>query len=396
MPVYFVSKVVQHGKVTYKPIEKLIFALVHTARRLIRYFQAHPMLVVTDSPIKQVLSKPEVYGRAARWAIELGEHEISYPPLRTTVKGQIMADFMVEFICTAPPEPAVEEVSNTVTWELFTDRASSADGAGAGLTLISPDGEEHTYTLHFEFPASNNEAEYEALLSSLRMAEKMGIKALKVSVDSQLVSNQMNGTFEARDLAMQKYLKLAEEMANKLELFSITQVPRSMNKKADVLSKLATSVFSHFAKDVWVEVLCQKSTNVVQANGQVEVTNRDIVAEIRARLDTDRKGWADELPQVLWAFRTTPQGSNREMPFSLVYGSEAVIPAEIAVPTQRVMEFNDESNVINLKENLDLLEERHDIAAIREAFNKQKIAKYYVWRNNNANRVEDTGKLGPN
>ncbi|XP_071688350.1 uncharacterized protein [Rutidosis leptorrhynchoides] len=74
----------------------------------------------------------------------------------------------------------------------------------------------------------------------------------------------MNGMFEARDPAMQKYLKLAEEMANKFELFSITQVPRSMNKKVDALSKLATSVFSHFTKDVWVEVLSQKSTDVVQ------------------------------------------------------------------------------------------------------------------------------------
>ncbi|XP_071700320.1 uncharacterized protein [Rutidosis leptorrhynchoides] len=54
MPVYFVGKVLQHGEVNYKPIEKLIFALVHTARRLRRYFQAHPMLVLTDSPIKQV------------------------------------------------------------------------------------------------------------------------------------------------------------------------------------------------------------------------------------------------------------------------------------------------------------------------------------------------------
>ncbi|XP_071739294.1 uncharacterized protein [Rutidosis leptorrhynchoides] len=192
MPVYFVSKVLQHGKVNYRPIEKLIFALVHTARRLRRYFQAHPMLV---------LSKPEDSGRLAKWAIELGEHEIHCAP-RTVVKGQIMADFMVEFICVAPPEPVVEEVPNTVTWELFTDGASSSDGAGAGLILIGPDGEEYTYALHFEFPACNNEAGYEALLSGLRMAEKMGIKNLKVSVDSQLVANQMNETFEARDPAM--------------------------------------------------------------------------------------------------------------------------------------------------------------------------------------------------
>ncbi|XP_071712643.1 uncharacterized protein [Rutidosis leptorrhynchoides] len=235
MSVYFVSKVLQHGEVNYKPIEKLIFALVHTARRLRRYFQVHPMLVLTDSPIKQVLSKPEVSGRLVKWAIELGVHEIHYAP-RTAVK------------------------------------ASSSDGTGAYLILIGPDGEEHIYALRFEFFASNNEAEYEALLSGLRMAEKMGIKYLKVSVDSQLVANQMNGMFEARDPAMQNYLALAEEMANKFKRFSITQVPRSLNKKADALSKLASSVFSHFAKDIWVEVLSQKSTDVVQLkNGTLPV-----------------------------------------------------------------------------------------------------------------------------
>ncbi|XP_071704239.1 uncharacterized protein [Rutidosis leptorrhynchoides] len=80
----------------------------------------------------------------------------------------------------------------------------------------------------------------------------------------------MNGTFEARDPAMQNYLRLAKEMASKFELFSIMQVPRSLNKKADALSKLASSVFSHFAKDVWVEVLSQKSTDVVQEVAPVE------------------------------------------------------------------------------------------------------------------------------
>ncbi|XP_071700144.1 uncharacterized protein [Rutidosis leptorrhynchoides] len=142
-------------------------------------------------------------------------------------------------------------------WELYTDRASSSDGAGAGLILTSPDGEEHTYALRFAFPVSNNEAKYEALLSGLRIAENMGIKALKVAVDSQLVANQLNGTFEARDPAMQKYLKLAEELANKFDSFSITQVPRSLNKKADSLSKLSSLAFGHFAKVVWVEVVDQ-------------------------------------------------------------------------------------------------------------------------------------------
>ncbi|XP_071689051.1 uncharacterized protein [Rutidosis leptorrhynchoides] len=174
MPVYFVSKVLQHGEVNYNSVEKLVYALVHTARRLRRYFQAHHILVLTDTPIKQVLSKPEISGRMAKWAIELGEYEISYAP-RNAIKG--------------PPPAANETAPQTVTWEHYTDRASSSDGACAGLILRSLDGEEHPYTLRFAFSVSNNEAEYEVLLSGLRIAEKMGIKALKVAVDPQLVAN---------------------------------------------------------------------------------------------------------------------------------------------------------------------------------------------------------------
>ncbi|XP_071713265.1 uncharacterized protein [Rutidosis leptorrhynchoides] len=203
MPVYFVSKVLQHGEVNYNPMKKFVYALVHTTRRLRRYFQAHHILV---------LSKPEISGRMAKWAIEPGECEISYAQ-RNAIKGQILADFMIEFINLGPSTPIDEMAPHAVTWELFTDGASSSEGAGAGLILTNPDGEEHIYAICFAFPISNNEFEYEVLLSGLRIAEKMGVKALKVAVDSQLVANQLNEKFEARDPTMQKYLKLAEYQA---------------------------------------------------------------------------------------------------------------------------------------------------------------------------------------
>ncbi|XP_071728244.1 uncharacterized protein [Rutidosis leptorrhynchoides] len=117
-----------------------------------------------------------------------------------------------------------------------------------------------------------------------------------------------------------------------------------------------------------------------QANGQCEVTNRDIVLGIKARLGLCRRGWIDELPNVLWAHRTTPKGTTNETPFSLVYGSEAVIPAEINVPTMRIASFDESSNSEELRENLNLVEDRREMAAIKE---------------NEASRAEDTGKLGP-
>ncbi|XP_071713487.1 uncharacterized protein [Rutidosis leptorrhynchoides] len=147
-----------------------------------------------------------------------------------------------------------------------------------------------------------------------------------------------------------------------------------------------------------------------QANDLCEVTNRDIVSGIKKRLFEKRTGWVDELPNVLWAHRTTFKKSIGETPFSLVYGSEAVIPAEILMPTHRVANFEEEADDDALGENLNFIEERRLMAAIREANNKQQIAKYYnkrvralsfdvgewVLRNNDASRAEKLGKLGPN
>ncbi|XP_071741143.1 uncharacterized protein [Rutidosis leptorrhynchoides] len=146
-----------------------------------------------------------------------------------------------------------------------------------------------------------------------------------------------------------------------------------------------------------------------QANEQCELTNRDIIRGIKARLGLYGNEWVDELPSVLWAHYTTHKNNTGETPFSLVYGTEAVIPAELLVPTKWILSFSESSNDEGLHANLDMLEECREIASIREAVNKQKISTYYdkrakpmssrigdfVWRNNEASRAENTGKLRP-
>ncbi|XP_071733165.1 uncharacterized protein [Rutidosis leptorrhynchoides] len=436
--------------------------------------------------------------------------------------------------------------------------------------------------------------EYEALLFGLRIASEIGIKHLRAYVDSQIVAQQVNGGFEAKDVSMKQYLQLVEKISKNFETLEVVQIPRNKNKKADVLSKLATLTFDHLHKKVLVEVLKEKSvdekvvvatveegepcwitpyvkylqdgtlstdamearrirvsaplyilengmlykksfsgpnlrcltpqqaidvvkemheglcaqhsvssvwpfckwtidivgpfprsvgnakflvvtidffskwveakvlaritgenikkfvwndivrryglpneivsdngkqfadnsfrswceelnikqtfTSVAhpQANGQVEVTNKEIVAGIKARLGLSQIKWVDEVPYVLWAHRTTSKRSTGETPFSLVYGTEAVIPAEIRVPTQRVLAFDIENNSYILRENLNLLKERRIMAAIRQVDAKQKMAKYYnkrvryvqfkegdlVLRDNEESRQEKQGKLG--
>lgn len=79
-PVYYVSRMLQGAEVRYTTTDKIVLALVFAARRLRPYFQSHSIIVLTDQPIKQVLLKPEASGRLMKWAVELGEHDISYQP----------------------------------------------------------------------------------------------------------------------------------------------------------------------------------------------------------------------------------------------------------------------------------------------------------------------------
>ncbi|GJT11217.1 reverse transcriptase domain-containing protein [Tanacetum coccineum] len=176
MPIYFVSRALRGPELNYTLMEKLVLALVHASKRLKRYFQAHPIIVITDQPIQEILSRSEVVGRLQKWSIELEEYAIHYRP-RVSVKGQILADFIVERPKEDSSDTPIEEKEELLEpWILFTDGSSCTDGSGVGLILTNPEGIEFTYALRFRFDATNNEAEYEALIAGLRIAEQMGVK----------------------------------------------------------------------------------------------------------------------------------------------------------------------------------------------------------------------------
>ncbi|GJZ37581.1 reverse transcriptase domain-containing protein [Tanacetum coccineum] len=238
--VYFVSRALQGPELNYSPMEKLVLSLVFTAKRLWRYFQAHPIVVITDQPIKQIMSRPDVAGRLQKWSVMLGEHSITYLP-RTSVKGQILADFLVEKPDENLPETPATDIPQE-PWTLFTDGSSS----------------------------SNNEAEYEALIAGLRIAAQMGVRNVRVSVDSKLVANQVLGAYVAKEQNMIKYLEKVKSLVSGFASFSISQVPRSKNKKADALSKIASTSFAHLSKQVLVEILKEKSIHEEEVATVVE------------------------------------------------------------------------------------------------------------------------------
>ncbi|GJW75037.1 reverse transcriptase domain-containing protein [Tanacetum coccineum] len=225
-------------------MEKLARALVYAVRRLKRYFQTHPIKVITDSPIGQVLNNSGASGRLAKWAVELGAYGITYVP-RVVVKGQVLADFLADTPTeiNATPEvannPRVEDILESSNaredltpglraWRLYTDGASNNKGSRAGLILIAPDDVEYSYVLHLNFSNSNNNAEYEALLAGLRITKEMQVKDIHAFWT------------------------------------------RSYGRQADALSKLAAVQFDHLSKEVLVEVLNERSVEAYEVNMVVE------------------------------------------------------------------------------------------------------------------------------
>nr|GEY47585.1 reverse transcriptase domain-containing protein [Tanacetum cinerariifolium] len=147
-----------------------------------------------------------------------------------------------------------------------------------------------------------------------------------------------------------------------------------------------------------------------RANGLVKRANKSLMHGLKARLGKERIGWVDELSNILRAHRTMLKTSNGETPFNLTYESEAVIPAEIGMPTYRTIQFNEALNEEEMCLNLDLIQERRETAAIQKAKYKKKVKQYYnkrvrpvsfsagdfVYRRNEASRIENQGNLGPN
>nr|GEV69643.1 reverse transcriptase domain-containing protein [Tanacetum cinerariifolium] len=243
------------------------------------------------------------------------EKEASKPEMRTKdIKRQILADFIVEHPEDDPlvtPMEVEEELSDP--WILFD--------------------------------ATYNEAEYEALIAGFWIAEQMGVKNLQANMDSCLVANQVNGSYIAKDPAIDYFTKW-------IEAKPVATITGNQCEKL--------SIRQHFA-----------SVKHPQANGLVERENRSLGEGIKAQLDKESKDWIEEVPCVLWAYRTMIKSSNGDTPFSLSYGTEAVIPTKIGMPTLRTQ--NEEAR----KLDLDLLEEKESKQQSAKLETRQRWKKYY-------------------
>ncbi|XP_017225060.2 uncharacterized protein LOC108201281 [Daucus carota subsp. sativus] len=536
------------------------------------------------------------------------------------------------------PEAPVE--SNPGSWILHVDGSSTTERSGAGLILKSPDGFTIKTAISFNFTATNNQAEYEALLAGLRLVRTLSIRNLTIYSDSQIVVRQTNGEYLAKDPILTKYQALVKGYLTLIPGCKILQVNREENAEADNLSRLVQNsadldssvyfeelhkptidheeileinnnptwmtplinyiekgelpedkgkaqrlkakaakffveegtlfrrtysspilkcigpeeaeyclrevhegicgdhmsakglaykiirqgyywptihqdamefvkkckncqLFSNVPRvspvlpssvlspipfavwgiDImgpfprakgdlryllvsidymtkWVEAKAMRTINqqdvirfmdnilmrfglprvlvsdngpqfigsdfesylaergikhkkssvaYPQGNGQVEVTNRILLRGIEKRLEESKSKWPEELPHVLWSYRTSPRTSTGETPFKLAYGTEAMLPIEVGSPSHRAINFDEIANEEGLRVNLDLVDEVRDQAIARMEKYKEKTRDHFskksrvrnfqagdlVLRDTEASDPTNTGKLMP-
>ncbi|KAK0604686.1 hypothetical protein LWI29_018212 [Acer saccharum] len=426
---------------------------------------------------------------------------------------------------------------------MFVDGSSNHHGSGAGIIIITPEGTLTQAALRFDFRATNNVAEYEALVTRLKIILNMGAEYVTVYIDSQLVVNQVNQDYQARDLEMIRYLKQVRTLMSRFIRCELIRISRDHNSQTDALAKLASTsdmklprtitVFRlptpNLSEDQEIGVLipdpvgeswmtpimdylhdgtlpedkrtakrteqilqevhsgscgshsagknlghritrqgyywptlfkeskahsescdrCQRTgpiprlpaetltpmsspwpfarievdiigplprgtadkryavvaidyfTKWVEAEALKHITEANItnfikhsiifwfgvphtlVADHGTQFDNHklrkaRKGcWVEKLPEVLWAIRTTLHSATGETPYSLTFGTEAVILTETNIPTRRVSAYTPSDNETELRACLEELEERRDLARIRTTHHQQQIAKYH-------------------
>ncbi|GAU11232.1 hypothetical protein TSUD_342220 [Trifolium subterraneum] len=205
-PVYFVSRALQGPELRYLQIEKIALA--------------------------QLLARPDMVGRMLKWSLELAEFDISFES-RKALKAQVLADFVAEMTTSTTSEKN--------KWTIFVDGSSNSQGSGAGIILENGDGVLIEVSLGLSFPTTNNQAEYEAFLAGLRLAEDMGAEEIRIFTDSQLVASQVSGEYQTKEERLLEYLNLIRAKLAKFKETEVKHVPREHNARADVLSKLAST-----------------------------------------------------------------------------------------------------------------------------------------------------------
>uniref|UniRef100_A0A1U7VRT7 Uncharacterized protein LOC104221278 n=1 Tax=Nicotiana sylvestris TaxID=4096 RepID=A0A1U7VRT7_NICSY len=332
-------------------------------------------------PLKYIFQKPMPTGRLAKWQILLTEFDIVYVTC-TTMKAQALIDHLVENLVddeymplsTYFPNEEVNSIDEVVlddnlVWKIYFDGAVNIKGVGIRAILISPIGHHYPATTRLRFFCTNNTIEYEACIMGLKMAIDLDVHELLVMGDSDLLIWQAQGEWETLDIKLIPYRQCVQELSKRFKSIKFREYPE--HAKADkkrTIRRLAGGFFlneeilykrtpdsnllrcidatevERIMSEVHSGEVCEQFKIVhhhstpyrPKANGVVEAANKNIKKILRKMIQGSRK-WHKKLPFALLGYCTTVRTSVGATPYLLVYGTETVIPAEVEIPSLRII-----------------------------------------------------------
>src|SRR3954469_12087839 len=236
-PIYYLSMLLTKSQQRYPHYQKLLLAIIMTSRKVSQYFDEHPITIVSSTPLADILNNPGATGRVAEWNIELSPRDLQFKH-PTAIKAQVLPDFLVEWTEVQTPGPP--DLSNS--WTMFFDGSKRQQGAEAGVVLVSPKGTKLIYVLQINFShASNNEAEYKALLHGMRMAKTCGATRLVIYGDSNLVVQQAMRDCDAVADNMAVYQQLYNALEGSFVSCELNYIARANNTEADELANIGST-----------------------------------------------------------------------------------------------------------------------------------------------------------
>jgi ribonuclease HI len=235
-PMYYLSEVLSPTKQRYPHYQKLAYAIYMMGKKLPHYFECHSIIVVASNPVSTILNNPDATRCVSLWRITLGPWEITYQR-QSAIKSQILPDFIAEWIEAQMSE--LPDLSNS--WTIFINGSKRVSGAGAGVVLVSPQGDKMRYILRMRFSnPSNNEAEYEAVLHGMRMAKSCGATRIKIHGDSNLIAQQVMKECDATCANMIAYRAMYDKLEGNFEGCEVTHIGRESNEEVDNLANIGS------------------------------------------------------------------------------------------------------------------------------------------------------------
>nr|GEU35830.1 reverse transcriptase domain-containing protein [Tanacetum cinerariifolium] len=329
-------------------------------------------------------------GKLAKCSVELRAYNIAYEP-RSAMKGQVLTDFLSE---VPKPEPkgrhlsklatiAFDHLTKKVLVEVLAER--SIDQKEVRVIMEEEEDNWITPIVHCladgAWPIGKDERR--ALVMKINQDARKVTQKCDLWQVHALVPRHPK-TLMTSIIAPWPFYQWGMDIhgplpqaSRKLKFVIVAIDYFTKWIEANPLARITSKDVKKF---VWENIVCQFGLPRINmtvahphANGLVERANKSLMEGIKARLGRERAGWVDELPNVLWAHCTSLKQSNDETPFSLTYRSEVMISAEIGMPTHQTMMIKEDVNDDELRLNTNILQERREATAIREAKYKTKM-----------------------